>query len=109
MNKKERGKRDSVFSWNDQSPNVRLITWETGKKLNVRMFEKKWTTVKSLMIPRSRGKKIQSNQSRYARHLRYTMNLITPDDTAKEEEDEEKRQKARKVQDLKHISVLSTM
>jgi hypothetical protein len=95
MNKKDRGKRDSVFSWNDQSANVRTVTWETGKKLNIKMYEKNWKTVKSLVTVRGRGKKsLQS--TRYVRQLRYSLDMDTPENTD-QEESEEKRQIAREV------------
>lgn len=97
MNRKDRAKRDSVFSWNDQSANIRMTTWETGRKLNIKIYEKKWKTLKSFV----RGNKKTSLQdkaasSKYVRHLRYSLDMDSPD-KADEKSTEEERQIAREV------------
>ena len=102
MNKKEKGRRESVFSWNDQSTNIRTVTWETGKKMNIKMYEKKWKTVKTVMGIRSRLKKTmafnQNKSSRYVRHLTYSLDMQTSENVEEEDQNEEKRQLAREVQ-----------
>ena len=97
MSKKEKAKRDSVFSWNDQSANIRTVTWETGKKLNIKMYERKWKTVKTIMTIRSRVKTVNQNKSsRYVRHLKYSLDKDRTEHVD-EKEDEEKRLIARGV------------
>ena len=101
MNKKEKAKRDSVFSWNDQSANIHTVTWESGRKLNIKMYEKKWKTVQSL-ITRNRTKKSnlygQTKSSRYVRKLRYSMDInANQENSIDMEEIEKKRKIAREV------------
>ena len=108
MNKKEKAKRDSVFSWNDQSANIHTVTWESGRKLNIKMYEKKWKTVQSL-ITRNRTKKSnlygQTKSSRYVRKLRYSMDInANQENSIDMEEFEKKRKIAREVKLQKHLS-----
>ena len=102
MSKKDKARRDSVFSWNDQSTNIRTVTWESGKKLNIKMYQKKWKTVKSVMAIQSRLKntmafKDHTKSSRYVRHLRYSLDMETPKTKEEDDQIEEKRKITRKV------------
>jgi hypothetical protein len=96
MNKKEKARRDSVFSWNDQSANIRTVTWESGKKINIKMYERKWKTVQSL-VTRNRAKKPilpgQTKSSRYVRKLRYSLDLKNDSENLADKEEIEKKRK----------------
>ena len=97
MSKRERAKRDSVFSWNDQSANIRTVTWETGGKLNIKMYQKKLKKAYTEVVMRNRAKSWEKS-SQYVRQLRYSFDMdAAPENMQREEKDEEQRKIIREV------------